>query len=59
MSQKNNTYYLYFKYPTHAWLEYDRTRDMAWAKIQKDRMLQEHPGADYKVEMNHKEIKLK
>ena len=46
---------LYYKYPGYARIEYDRTRNEKWARVQLDRMKKDFPGAEYMVEPQLKE----
>lgn len=38
-----------YKYPNEPWKVFDKTAVAAWSKIQKDRMIREFPGAEYRV----------
>lgn len=38
-----------YKYPDRHWVEYDRTQVVSWANTQFERMKEEYPDAEYRL----------
>jgi len=45
---KREKVYLEFKYPSGPWQVYDWSMVLPWLEVQEQRMIQEHPGAEYR-----------